>query len=75
MIPKDGKMESIIPKGPENNIYIMMMVRETFYGVKFNISIKRISFGSKDFTKQLKIVECTSFLGQTGLFGPISPNE
>ena len=28
-------------------------------------SIKGLSFGSKDYTKELKTVECTSFLGQT----------
>ena len=28
-------------------------------------SIKGLSFGSKDYTKKLKTVECTSFLGQT----------
>ena len=28
-------------------------------------SIKGLSFGSKDYTKELKTVECTSFLGET----------
>ena len=28
-------------------------------------SIKGLSIGTKDYTKELKIVECTSFLGQT----------
>ena len=30
-------------------------------------SIERLSFGSKDYNKELKTVECTSFLGQTTL--------
>ena len=28
-------------------------------------SIKGLSFGSKDYTRELKTVQCTSFLGQT----------
>ena len=28
-------------------------------------SIKRLLFGSKDYTRELKTVECPSFLGQT----------
>ena len=28
-------------------------------------SIKGLSFGSKDYTKELKTVKCTRFLGQT----------
>ena len=33
--------------------------------VMFNMFYKRLSFGSKDYTKELKTVECTSFVGQT----------
>ena len=34
--------------------------------VKFNIcSIKGLYFGIMDYTKELKTVACTSFLGQT----------
>ena len=32
-------------------------------------SIKGLSFGSKDYTKELKTVECTSFLGKISQFG------
>ena len=33
---------------------------------KFEIySIKGLSLGSKDYTNELKTVQCTSFLGQT----------
>ena len=61
------------PKGQENEIYTIVKVRETFYRrhtvlvtccseVKY--VLKRVSFGSKDCTKELK-PECTYFLGQT----------
>ena len=36
--------------------------------VKFNMFYKRLSFASIDNTKNLKTVECTSFLGQTSYF-------
>ena len=37
--------------------------------------MKRFSFGNKDYTKELKTVECTSFLGQTSLFLPIRAHQ
>ena len=61
------------PKGQENKIYTLVEGRETFYRrhtvpvtscseVKY--VLKRVSFGSKDCTKELKL-ECAYFLGQT----------
>ena len=61
------------PKGQENNIYTIVKGRETFYRrhtipvtsckeVKY--VLKRVSFGSKECTKELKL-ECAYFLGQT----------
>ena len=61
------------PKGQENTIYTIVQGRETFYRrhtvpviscseVKY--VLKRVSFGSKDCTKELK-PECAYFLGQT----------
>ena len=35
------------------------------YDITLKCSIKGLSFGSKDYTKELKSFECTSFLGQT----------
>ena len=60
------------PKGQENKIYTIVKGRETFYRrhtvpvtscseVKY--VLKRVSFGSKDCTKDLKL-ECAYFLGQ-----------
>ena len=60
------------PKGQENKIYTIVKGRETFYRrhtvpdtscseVKY--VLKRVSFGSKDCTKELKL-ECAYFLGQ-----------
>ena len=40
-------------------------VRETITETQVIYSIKGLSFGSKDYTKELKTVKCTSFLGQT----------
>ena len=59
------------PKGQENKIYTIVKGRETFYRrhtvpvtscseVKY--VLKRVSFGSKDCTKELKL-ECAYFLG------------
>ena len=61
------------PKRQENKIYSIVKGRETFYRrhtvpvtscseVKY--VLKRVSFGSKDCTKELKL-ECAYFLGQT----------
>ena len=61
------------PKRQENKIYTIVKGRKTFYRrhtvpvtscseVKY--VLKRVSFGSKDCTKELKL-ECTDFLGQT----------
>ena len=66
------------PKGQENIIYTIVKGRETFYRrhtvpvtscseVKY--VLKRVSFGSKDCTKEPK-PECAYFLGQTSLFLP-----
>ena len=60
------------PKGQENKIYTLVKGRETFWRrhtvpvtscseVKY--VLKRVSFGSKDYTKELKL-ECAYFLGQ-----------
>ena len=35
-------------------------------------SIRGLAYGSKDYTKELKTVGCTIFLGQTSWFRPIS---
>ena len=61
------------PKGQENKIYTIVKGRETFYR-RHTVSVtscsevkyvlKRVSFGSKDCTKELK-PECAYFLGQT----------
>ena len=64
------------PKGQENKIYSIVKGRETFYRrhtvpvtscseVKY--VLKRVFFGSKDCTKELK-PECIYFLGQTSQF-------
>ena len=61
------------PKGQENKIYTIVKGRETFYRrhtvpvtsyseVKY--VLKRLSFGSKDCTKELK-PECAYVLGET----------
>ena len=61
------------PKGQENKTYTIVKGRETFYRrhtvpvtscseVKY--VLKRVSFRSKDCTKELKL-ECAYFLGQT----------
>ena len=61
------------PKGQENKIYTIVKDREMFYRhntvpdtscseVKY--VLKRVSFGSKDCTKELK-PECAHFQGQT----------
>ena len=61
------------PKGQENNIYTIVKGRETFYRrhtvpvISWNevkYVLKRVSFGSKDCTKELKL-ECAYFMGQT----------
>ena len=65
--------ETHYPKGQENKIYTIVKGRETFYRrhtvpvtscseVKY--VLKRVSFGSKECTKELKL-ECAYFLGQT----------
>ena len=61
------------PEGLENKIYTMTKGRETFYGdhtVPITSygkvqHVQALSFGSKDYTKELKTVEYTSFLAQT----------
>ena len=64
------------PKGQENKIYTIVKGRETFYRrhtvpvtscseVKY--VLKRVSFGSKDCTKELKL-ECAYFLSQLACF-------
>ena len=61
------------PKEQDNKIYTIVKGRETFYRqhtvpvtscseVKY--VLQRVSFGSKDCTKELKL-ECAYFLGQT----------
>ena len=61
------------PKGQENKIHTILKGRKTFYRrhtvpvtscseVKY--VLKRVSFGSKECTKELKL-ECAYFLGQT----------
>ena len=61
------------PKGRENKIYTIVKGRETFWRrhtvpvtscseVKY--VLKRVSFGSKDCTKELKL-ECAYFMGHT----------
>ena len=61
------------PKGQENKIYTIVKGRKTFYRrhtvpvtscseVKY--VLKRVSFGNKDCTKELKL-KCAYFLGQT----------
>ena len=61
------------PKGQENKIYTIVKGRETFYRrhtVPFTSCsevkyvLKRVSFGSKDCIKELKL-ECAYFMGQT----------
>ena len=65
--------ETYDPKGQENKIYTIVKGRETFYRrhtvpvtscseVKY--VLKRVSFGSKDCTKELKL-QCSYFLGKT----------
>ena len=64
------------PKGQENKIYTIVKGRETFYRrhtvpvtscseVKY--VLKRVSFGSKDCTKELKL-ECAYFQSQLACF-------
>ena len=64
------------PKGPENKIYTIVKGKEMFYRrhtvpvtscseVKY--VLKRVSFGSKDCIKELKL-ECACFLGQTSKY-------
>ena len=64
--------ETDVRKGQENKIYTEVNGRETFYNrhtvpvtscseVKY--VLKRVAFGSKDCTKELKL-ECAYFLGQ-----------
>ena len=66
------------PKGQDNKIYTIVKDRETFYRrhtvpvtscneVKY--VLKRVSLGSKDCTKELKL-ECAYFFGQTSYFLP-----
>ena len=61
------------PKGQENKIYTIVKGRETFYRrhtvpvtscSKVKYVLKRVSFGSKECTIELKL-ECAYFLGQT----------
>ena len=61
------------PKGQENKIYTIVKGRETFYrrhtvpvtsSSEVKYVLKRVSFGSKDCTKELKL-ECACFPGQT----------
>ena len=72
IVSKSGN-ETHDPKGQENKIYSIVKGRETFYRrhtvpvtscseVKY--VLKRVSFRSKDWTKELKL-ECAYFLGQT----------
>ena len=60
------------PKGQENKIYTIVKGRETFYRrhtvpvtscSEVKHVLKRVSFGSKDCIKELKL-ECAYFLGQ-----------
>ena len=71
------------PKGQENKIYTIVKGRETFYRrhrvpvtncseVKY--VLKRVSFGSKDCTKELKL-ECAYFLGQNSHLVPMPVND
>ena len=73
LIVSKSHNETHDPKGQENKIYTIVKGRETFYRhhtvpvtscseVKY--VLKRVSFGSKDCTKELKL-ECAYFLGQT----------
>ena len=53
---------------PTTNIFGTLRFREVtlFLMVECSkCSIKGLSFRSKDYTKELKIVECSGFLGQT----------
>ena len=61
------------PKEQANKSYTIVKGRETFYRrhtvpitscSESNMFLKRLSFGSKDCTRELKL-ECASFLGQT----------
>ena len=65
------------PKGQENKIYTIVKGRETFYRghtvpvtrcSEFKYVLKRVSFGSKECIKELKL-ECAYFLGQIASFG------
>ena len=69
-------MKPMIPKDKKIKIYTIVKGRETFYRrntvpvtscseVKFGL--KRISLGSKDCTKELKL-ECAYFLGQMPIY-------
>ena len=59
------------PKELENKIYTVMKGRETFYGDEIWDEIWDLvwsvseGFLTYSYTKELKTVECTSFLGQT----------
>ena len=67
------------PKGQENKIYTIVKAMETFYRrhtvtvtscseVKY--VLKRVSFGSKYYTKELKL-ECANILGQGVVSDPL----
>ena len=71
---QSSKNEINDPKRLANKTYTMTKGRETFtvstqsqspVVVMFNMFEKGLSFGSKDYIKELKTVECTNFLGQT----------
>ena len=68
--------ETYDPKGQENKLYTIVKGRETFYTVpvtscsEVNYVLKRVSLGSKDCTKKLKL-ECAYFLGQTSKYAPM----
>ena len=66
------------PKGQENKIYTTVKGRETFYRChtvpvtscsEVKYVFKRVSFGSKDCTKELKL-ESAYFLGETSKLLP-----
>ena len=71
------------PKGQENKIYTIVNGREMFYRrhtvpvtscSEVKCVLKRVSFGSKDCTKELKL-ECAYFLGQTSWFLPFRRHQ
>ena len=73
LIVSKSHNETYDPKGQENKINTIVKGRETFYHrhtvpvtscSEVNYVLKRVSLGSKECTKELKL-ECAYFLGQT----------